>query len=61
MEAVRSFETSVNFKHIAWFHIPEDGDLHSRLCENLKYTKSITNVLFQIIIDIDTLCRCKYI
>jgi hypothetical protein len=35
MEAIRSFETSVNARSTQR-HIPEDDSLHSHRCENLK-------------------------
>jgi hypothetical protein len=36
MEAVRTFETSVNFNVTALRYIPEDSKLHTRRRENLK-------------------------
>jgi hypothetical protein len=38
MEAVSTFETSVNIYQNAWCNIPEDSHLHIRRHENLKYT-----------------------
>jgi hypothetical protein len=36
MEAVRTYETSVNFNVTTRRYIPEDSKLHTRRCENLK-------------------------
>jgi hypothetical protein len=36
MKAVRAFDTSVNFNVTTQHYIPEDFELHSRRCENLK-------------------------
>jgi hypothetical protein len=42
MEAICSFETSVNTRSTRR-HIPEDGILHSHRCENLKSYKLLFN------------------
>jgi hypothetical protein len=36
-EAVRTSETSVNFKVTTRWYIPEDSKLHILPCENLNY------------------------
>jgi hypothetical protein len=36
IKTVRSSETSMNINGIALCHIPQDGDLRSHRCENLK-------------------------
>jgi hypothetical protein len=36
MEAIFSFETSVDFQRTTRRYIPEDSTLHNYLCENLK-------------------------
>jgi hypothetical protein len=36
IEAILSFETSVNFHRITLRYIPEDRTLHSHRCENLN-------------------------
>jgi hypothetical protein len=38
-ENVSSSETSVNLYQTKWHHIPEDTNLHSNGCENIKYKK----------------------
>jgi hypothetical protein len=36
MEAICSFETSVDTQRTTWCYIPEDGIVHNHRCENLK-------------------------
>jgi hypothetical protein len=36
MEAICSYETSVDFQRATWRYIPEDGTLLNQCCENLK-------------------------
>jgi hypothetical protein len=45
MEAICSFETSVDSQRTTRRHIPEDNTLHNHRCENLK---SIMLELFEI-------------
>jgi hypothetical protein len=45
MEAIRSSKTSVDTRSTQ-LHIPENGILHSHLCENLK--SSIVSELFEV-------------
>jgi hypothetical protein len=39
MDAVRTYETSVNFNMAAWRYIPEDSKVYTRRRENLKSHK----------------------
>jgi hypothetical protein len=39
MEAAHTFETSVEIQLRTWQFIPEDSELHTRCCENLKSHK----------------------
>jgi hypothetical protein len=40
MDAIYSFETSVDFHRTTWRYIPEDSTLHNNGCENLGSYKA---------------------
>jgi hypothetical protein len=46
IEAICSFETSVEFKRTTRCYIPEDSTLHNHRCENLK--SYITEVVYSL-------------
>jgi hypothetical protein len=39
MEAARTSKTSIDIQLRTWQYIPEDSELHTRRCENLKSHK----------------------
>jgi hypothetical protein len=46
MEAARTFETSVDIDLTTQQYIPEDSELHTRRCENLKsHIFNLVNIL----------------
>jgi hypothetical protein len=45
MEAISTSEMSVNFYQSTWCNIPEDNDLHTHCCENLKSHRE--NLIFR--------------
>jgi hypothetical protein len=49
MEAIGSFETSLDFHRSVWRYIPEASILHSHGCENLKFSKN-KNCLLTILV-----------
>jgi hypothetical protein len=47
MEAICSYETSVDTQRTTRRYIPEDGTLHNHSCENLKSYVEKNNVSFK--------------
>jgi hypothetical protein len=54
MEAARTSETSVDIQLRTWQYIPEDSELHTRSCENLKSHRILIYVCVCV-------CICIYI